>query len=104
MTGQRHGVHYAASKAGVVALTKTFALEVGGDGIRVNNVAPGATESPLLRRTVSDAFLQEWIARNPLGRLGRPEDQAAAICFLLSDAASWITGQTIHVNGGSIMP
>ena len=103
-TGQRHGAHYAASKAGVIALSKTFALECGVAGVRVNNVAPGATESPLLRRTVTDQFLEEWIARNPLGRLGRPEDQANAICFLLSDAAEWITGQTFHVNGGSIMP
>ena len=88
----------------MIALSKTFALECGVAGVRVNNVAPGATESPLLRRTVTDQFLEEWIARNPLGRLGRPEDQANAICFLLSDAAEWITGQTFHINGGSIMP
>jgi 3-oxoacyl-[acyl-carrier protein] reductase len=103
-TGQRRGAHYAASKAGVIALTKTLALELGPLGIRVNNVAPGATESPLLRRTVTAEFLKEWVGRNPLGRLGAPEDQAAAACFLLSDASSWITGQTLHVNGGSIMP
>lgn len=104
MTGQRHGAHYAASKAAVIAFTKTVALELGPLGIRANSVAPGATESPLLRRTVSDEFLEEWIGRNPLGRLGMPEDQAAAVCFLLSDASSWMTGQTLHVNGGSIMP
>ena len=80
-------------EGGVIALSKTFAIECGVAGVRVNNVAPGATESPLLRRTVTDQFLEEWIARNPLGRLGRPEDQANAICFLLSDAAEWITAR-----------
>jgi 3-oxoacyl-[acyl-carrier protein] reductase len=104
LTGQRHGVHYAASKAGVIALTKTFALELGPNHIRVNNIAPGATETPLLRRTVSDQFLEQWIARAPLGRLGEPMDHARCACFLLSDDSDWITGQTFHVNGGSIMP
>jgi NAD(P)-dependent dehydrogenase (short-subunit alcohol dehydrogenase family) len=104
LTGQRNGVHYAASKAGVIGLTKTFALEQGDSKIRFNNIAPGATESPLLRRTVSDEFLEAWAARAPLGRIGQPEDHATCACFLLSDDSSWITGQTFHVNGGSIMP
>jgi len=104
VTGQRQGAHYAASKAGVIALTKTFALELGPRRIRVNNIAPGATESPLLRRTVTDEFLEQWIARAPLGRLGDPDDHARCACFLLSEDSSWITGQTFHVNGGSIMP
>ena len=68
------------------------------------DIAPGATESPLLRRTVNEEFLQAWIERAPLGRLGEPDDHAMCACFLLSDESIWITGQTFHVNGGSIMP
>lgn len=103
-TGQRSGVNYAASKGGVLSMTKTFALELGVHRIRFNNIAPGATDTPLLRRTVSTEFIEQWISRAPLGRLGLPDDHAAMACFLLSDDSEWITGQTFHVNGGSIMP
>jgi NAD(P)-dependent dehydrogenase (short-subunit alcohol dehydrogenase family) len=103
-TGQRDGVNYAASKGGVLSMTKTFALELGVHRIRFNNIAPGATDTPLLRRTVSAEFIEQWISRAPLGRLGLPDDHAAVACFLLSEDSEWITGQTFHVNGGSIMP
>jgi 3-oxoacyl-[acyl-carrier protein] reductase len=86
-------------------LTKALALDLAGDDVRVNCVAPGAVDTPLMRSVVARApgGIEATMANIPTGRLGRPEDIAAAVCFLLSDAASWITGQTIHVNGGSLV-
>jgi 3-oxoacyl-[acyl-carrier protein] reductase len=103
VTGRRLGAHYASSKAAVIALTKTMALELSPFGIRVNAVAPGPTDTPLIQH-IDRSYLEELAKQNPLGRLGHADDQAAAICFLLSGASSWMTGQTMHVNGGSVMP
>lgn len=96
--------HYGASKAGVIALTKAFALELGPHGIRVNNLAPGATDTPLFRSRFEDPeeSVRTW-NRSPLGRIGLALDQAEGIRFLLSNRSSWITGQTLTVNGGSFM-
>lgn len=91
--------HYAASKGGVLGLTRSLALEGGARGLRVNAVAPGIIETPmtsgLLRRRG-----EELIEQTPLGRNGTPTEVASAIAFLASDAASFISGETIHVNGG----
>jgi 3-oxoacyl-[acyl-carrier protein] reductase len=92
---------YGAAKTGLIGLTKTLAVEWGAQNIRVNAVAAGLT----LSRMTSGTFAQpEWTAptlsRTPLGRLGAPEDIANAILFLTSPAASWITGQTLPVDGG----
>jgi len=99
---------YAVSKGGVVSLTKTLAVELAPFGIRANAVAPGPTLTPMTlgRRTPDEraAFIDQASAAIPLGRIGRPEDIAYAIAFLASDAASFITGQTLHINGGSVMP
>jgi 3-oxoacyl-[acyl-carrier protein] reductase len=93
-------VPYAASKAGVVALTRDLAYEVGRHGIRVNAIAPGPIETPMAR--IASEEQRQRIAGNiPLGRLGQPEDIGNAAVFLASDAASFITGATLPVSGGA---
>jgi len=103
--GAEHRAVYAATKAGISQFVKTAALEWGRHGVRVNCVAPGRTLTPMNSRLLEAADAHaEAVARIPLGRLGRPEDQAAAFVFLASDAASYITGQTLVVDGGWILP
>jgi 2-hydroxycyclohexanecarboxyl-CoA dehydrogenase len=104
-SGRAGGAHYSASKAGVVALTKSIARELGPYGIRANCVAPGPVDTPLLRRVVeaNPGGLGVVVRAVPLGRIGEPAEVAEAICFLLSGSARWITGETIHVNGGMHM-
>lgn len=97
---QNHG-HYAASKAGVIALTRSLAHEVGS-GIRVNAISPGTIETPMVTDLVK-ARGTDMLAGTPLGRYGKPEEVAAVAAFLCSEAASFITGETIHVNGGLFM-
>ncbi|MBV8395617.1 MAG: SDR family oxidoreductase [Actinobacteria bacterium] len=92
-------VHYAASKAALAQLTRGAALELGRHGIRVNLVAPGLVWSPTLERDWPDG-VERWLARAPLGRLARPEDVADACFFLASDAASFVTGAELRVDGG----
>jgi NAD(P)-dependent dehydrogenase (short-subunit alcohol dehydrogenase family) len=103
--GRQNSAPYVSSKAGLFGLTKALALDLAEHAIRVNCVAPGAVETPLMRSVVArvPGGIVASLARIPLGRIGQPEDLAAPICFLLSDAASWITGQTLHVNGGSLL-
>jgi NAD(P)-dependent dehydrogenase (short-subunit alcohol dehydrogenase family) len=96
--------HYAASKAGVVALTRAMSFELGKFGVRVNNIAPGATDTPLFRSRTpnADEYIAHW-QRSPLGRMGHVSDHAEMIRFLLSSRSAWITGQSVMVNGGSFM-
>jgi 3-oxoacyl-[acyl-carrier protein] reductase len=102
-SGGRAGfAHYAAAKAGVIGLTKTLAMELGPQQIRVNCVAPGAVDTPLFRDTVGEAGARSW-SKSPLGRVGVPQDIANCIEFLLTERSSWMTGQVIHVNGGVYM-
>jgi 3-oxoacyl-[acyl-carrier protein] reductase len=94
--------NYSASKAGIMGFTKTLAREVAGRGITVNAVAPGFIRTEMTKHLpdkVKDYFLQQI----PLGRPGEPEDVAEAVYWLCSDAASYVTGQVIHVNGGLFM-
>lgn len=102
-SGRVNGAHYAASKAGVVSLTKSLALEWGPHAIRVNSVAPGIIDTPLARR-VPEEQLMAYTSRTPLGRIGTTEDVAHVVRFLLSAQAGYVTGQTIVVNGGFLMP
>ena len=96
---------YIASKGAVVSLVRTAAVELAGDGIRVNAVAPGATETPMLNRSLSRqadpaAARERSRTRHAMARFGRPNEIAEAICFLLSGRASFITGTTLPVDGG----
>jgi NAD(P)-dependent dehydrogenase (short-subunit alcohol dehydrogenase family) len=103
LQGTPRGAHYAASKAGIVSLTKSMAMEFGQFGIRVNTVIPGVTETA---QPLADATIEELKARGtelPLGRIGQPDDIAEVAMFLLSNASRYITGQAIAANGGAIM-
>jgi 3-oxoacyl-[acyl-carrier protein] reductase len=91
--------HYSASKAGVLGLSRSIALEVADRGIRVNVVAPGAVDTPMLARNPNRTSATSI----PLGRMADPVELARVIAFLLSDQASYITGETVHVNGGLAM-
>jgi 2-hydroxycyclohexanecarboxyl-CoA dehydrogenase len=93
---------YVAAKSGVVGLTKVLALEFGKHGITVNTIPPGYIDTPMLRQTVAKGFidLDQQTARTPVGRIGRPEDVAAACAFLVREEAGYITGQIFGVNGG----
>lgn len=102
-TGNAGQVNYAAAKAGLVGMTKAIAQEVGGRGITVNCISPGFIESDMTAG-LPEARREAVLAAVPAGRLGVPADVAAAVVFLASDEASYITGQTLHVNGGMAMP
>jgi len=95
-------LNYCASKGGVEAMTRSLAREIGSRNITVNAVAPGFIETDMTADLGEDAHAQ-LTANVPLGRLGQPQDIAAAVCFLASDHASYITGQVLHVNGGMYM-
>lgn len=101
MGGLAVGLHYSASKAGMLGLTKSLARILAPD-IQVNAVSPGTTESEMTRGW-DEAAIQNIVRQIPAGRLGRPSDVAAAVLFLASDEASFITGQTLSVNGGLFM-
>lgn len=94
---------YAAGKAGVIALTRHLANEVGREGIRVNCLSPASVVNDRLRAWVSEEDRAAMGASYPLGRLGQPEDVAQAALFLASEASSWITGVTLDIAGGKIM-
>ena len=99
-----NGAHYCASKAGVVALTKSLALALAPQGILVNAIAPGLTDTAQPRYGMTEAEIAAYGRESiPLGRIAEPEDIARAAVFLASDLAAFVTGQTIFVNGGSLM-
>jgi 3-oxoacyl-[acyl-carrier protein] reductase len=95
-------VHYSAAKSAIIGLTKSLAREVGKQGVRVNAVAPGPINTPLAM-ALSDEWKRAKAAELPLGRFGEPEEVAAAIAFLASDAASLFVGQTLGPNSGDVM-
>lgn len=100
--GNAGQANYAASKAGLIGFTKSVALEVASRGITANVVAPGLIDTDMTRAMTGSAR-EEWAAKIPLRRLGTSDDIAAAVCFLASDEASYITGQVLAVNGGMYM-
>ncbi|HEX6980703.1 MAG TPA: SDR family NAD(P)-dependent oxidoreductase [Alphaproteobacteria bacterium] len=99
--GQAGRANYAASKWGVISLTKTLAIEWGHRGVRVNAVAPNAVDTEMIRRGVPESFVAGVIEdRTPLGRIAQPDEVADAILFLLSDAARYVNGAVLPVDGG----
>ncbi len=102
-TGNPGQTNYAAAKAGLVGFSKSLAREIGSRGITVNTVAPGFIDTDMTRDLAEDQ--RETLSKQiPLGRLGSTEEVAAAVLFLASPGAAYITGETIHVNGGMYMP
>jgi 2-hydroxycyclohexanecarboxyl-CoA dehydrogenase len=106
-TGSPNMAHYVASKGGVIGLTKALAIEYGAKGITVNNVPPGSVDTPMLRKLDNSGGIpggiDNFAKMIPVKRLGQPEDMAAAVAFLASDEAGYITGHTLNVNGGRYM-
>ena len=100
--GNAGQANYAASKAGLIGFSKSLAREVASRNVTVNVVAPGLIATDMTR-AITDKAQADWAGQIPLGRIGTPEDVAAAVCFLASDEASYITGQVLAVNGGMYM-
>ena len=102
VTGNPGQSNYAAAKAGLIGMSKSLAAEVGSRGITVNVVAPGFVASAMTD-ALPEAQRDRLRAAIPLGRMGAPEDVAAAVVYLASEQAAWVTGTTLHVNGGMAM-
>jgi 3-oxoacyl-[acyl-carrier protein] reductase len=102
-TGNAGQTNYAAAKAGLVGFTKSMAKEVGSRNITVNTVAPGFIDTDMTRE-LADEHKEVLLASIPLSRLGAPKEIAHAVSFLASEGASYVTGETLHVNGGMFMP
>ena len=103
LTGNAGQANYAAAKAGIIGFSKSLAKEIGSRGITVNVVAPGFIETDMTRDLPEDAKAA-MLGQIALGRLGSPQDVAEAVAFLASPVAAYITGETLHVNGGMYMP
>ena len=103
LTGNPGQANYAAAKAGIIGFTKSLAREVGSRGITVNAIAPGFIDTDMTR-ALAEAQRAALNTQIPLGRLGQPADIAAAVAFLCSPDGAYITGETLHVNGGMYMP
>jgi len=101
-TGQFGQTNYAAAKAGILGFTKALALEVARDGVTVNAVAPGYTDTDMVA-AVAPEIMKTIVARIPVGRLARPEEIALCVAFLVAEDAGFITGSTLSVNGGQAM-
>ncbi len=104
VTGSPMRTPYSAAKAGIIAFTKSLALELAADGVLVNTVAPGPTDTPrVMGNESAEARRQRW-SNIPLGRTAKPEDLAEMYYYLVTPESAWMTGQTFHVNGGLVMP
>jgi 3-oxoacyl-[acyl-carrier protein] reductase len=101
--GNAGQVSYAASKAGLIGMTKTLARELASRGVTVNCVTPGFIETDMTAAHVQGENREALLKQIPLGRIGKPEDVAEAVRFLASEAASYVTGQVVRVNGGLLM-
>lgn len=102
-TSELGGAHYTASKAGLLGLTRHTAKEYGPYGVRVNSVCPGLIETPMVRENATDQILNYWLSQIPMNRLGGPGEIADLVLFLASEQASYITGATVDINGGSLL-
>lgn len=108
IAGRAHGLKdraaYVASKMGLIGLTREAARELAAYNIRVNAVCPGVIETPMTEQLrLDEAMMAKWLADIPRGRLGLPQDVAGLVLFLCSEAASYVTGQAINVDGGKVM-
>jgi NAD(P)-dependent dehydrogenase (short-subunit alcohol dehydrogenase family) len=101
--GWSNSAHYSASKGGIIALTRTMAIDLAAFGIRVNAIAPGVTDTAQPRGGYTEEQLVELVKGLPIPRMGHPEEIANVAAFLASPASSYMTGQTLHVNGGAFM-
>jgi NAD(P)-dependent dehydrogenase (short-subunit alcohol dehydrogenase family) len=101
--GAALGVHYSASKNGIIGITRSMALALAPHDIRVNAIAPGTSDTAQPRYGNTDAELAELVKAFPIQRLGTPEEIASLAVYLCSDAAAWVTGQCWHINGGNYM-
>ncbi len=102
LTGNAGQANYAAAKSGIIGFTKSVAKELASRGIRANAVAPGCIDTDMTA-VLSDAVKEEMLKTIPLGRVAQPEEVAKAVLFLVSDCASYITGQVLNVDGGMVM-
>lgn len=103
VVGEQPQVDYNATKAAVISLTRSFAVELGHRGVRTTCVAPGMTETPMIAEEIGDpGFTREYLRRIPLGRYATPEEIAGVILFLASDDASYVNGETVVVDGGQL--
>lgn len=102
MRGSKHGTHYSSSKAAVLGLTKSLARELADAGVLVNAICPGAIETDMIAQDTPEKRAQRE-RRIPMGRVGQPEEVAGVVSFLVGSDASYLTGETIHVNGGLYM-
>jgi len=102
LTGSANHAHYAAAKAGLLGLTYSAAKEFGASGVTVNAVLPGRIETNMISGR-SKGRMDEWLKQTPMGRLGKSEEVASMIAFLVSEKASYVTGAAINVNGGLVM-
>lgn len=102
-TGGKNVAHYAASKGGILGLSRALAVEAAADNIRVNAISPVLTDTPMPRAVVSDEYMQSRKQHIPLGRIGDVQDMVEAALFLLSDDSSYVIGQDLRVNGGSTL-
>ena len=102
-TGGKNVAHYAASKGGILGLTRALAVEAAADNIRVNAISPVITDTPMPRAVVSDEYMESRKQHIPLGRIGDVQDMVEAALFLLGDDSSYVIGQDLRVNGGSTL-
>lgn len=102
-TGGKNVAHYAASKGGILGLTRSLAVESAAENIRVNAISPVITDTPMPRAVVSDEYMQSRKNHIPLGRIGDVQDMANGAMFLLSDESSYVIGQELRINGGSTL-
>jgi len=101
--GALGSIHYSTAKGGVITFTKGLAKELGPFGVRVNAVSPGVIDTPYHEQFSSPEMMKTYAGMIPLGRIGTPPEVANVICFLASDAASYLAGETIEINGGMFM-
>ena len=101
--GALGSIHYSTAKGGIITFTKGLAKELAPHGVRVNAVSPGVIATPYHEQFSSADMMKAYIGMIPLGRIGQPEEVASVICFLASEAASFLVGETIEINGGMFM-